>query len=97
MWSQPGAMAFSRFLFQTAEWKSQASLNILAIVQNVIINGGLIGGSFLCAWYIIDGNQIQHRKVTVGDFVLFCTYIVQLYGPLNFFGTYYRYVQLFVL
>jgi len=40
--------------------------------------------------YIQDGNYIQHRTVTVGDFVLFCTYLVQLYGPLNFFGTYYR-------
>ena len=75
---------------QTAEWKSSASLNVLAIVQSVIINGGFIGGSVLCAWYIIDGDTIHHRKVTVGDFVLFCTYIVQLYGPLNYFGTYYR-------
>ena len=40
--------------------------------------------------YIHDGDAIQHRKVTVGDFVLFCTYLVQLYGPLNWFGTYYR-------
>lgn len=29
----------------------------------------------------------------VGDFVLFGTYIVQLYTPLNFFGTYYRMIQ----
>lgn len=26
----------------------------------------------------------------VGDFVLFGTYIIQLYMPLNWFGTYYR-------
>lgn len=26
----------------------------------------------------------------VGDFVLFGTYIIQLYTPLNWFGTYYR-------
>ena len=31
--------------------------------------------------------------LTVGDFVLYCTYIVQLYSPLNFFGTYYRLIQ----
>ena len=31
--------------------------------------------------------------LTVGDFVLFATYVVQLYVPLNFFGTYYRLIQ----
>lgn len=29
----------------------------------------------------------------MGDFVLFATYIIQLYSPLNFFGTYYRLIQ----
>ena len=29
----------------------------------------------------------------MGDFVLFATYIIQLYAPLNFFGTYYRMIQ----
>ena len=29
----------------------------------------------------------------MGDFVLFGTYIIQLYAPLNFFGTYYRLIQ----
>uniref|UniRef100_A0A6Q2YEQ0 ATP-binding cassette sub-family B member 6 n=1 Tax=Esox lucius TaxID=8010 RepID=A0A6Q2YEQ0_ESOLU len=29
----------------------------------------------------------------VGDFVLFGTYIIQLYTPLNWFGTYYRMIQ----
>ena len=28
----------------------------------------------------------------VGDFVLFMSYVRQLYTPLNFFGTYYRWV-----
>lgn len=30
------------------------------------------------------------RHLQVGDFVLFGTYIIQLYTPLNWFGTYYR-------
>ena len=29
----------------------------------------------------------------VGDFVLFGTYILQLYTPLGYFGTYYRLIQ----
>ncbi|TSK92882.1 ATP-binding cassette sub-family B member 6, mitochondrial [Bagarius yarrelli] len=32
-------------------------------------------------------------KYQVGDYVLFGTYIVQLYMPLNWFGTYYRMIQ----
>ena len=28
-----------------------------------------------------------------GDFVLFITYVLQLYQPLNWFGTYYRFVS----
>ena len=31
--------------------------------------------------------------LTVGDYVLFASYIVQLYAPLNWFGTYYRMIQ----
>lgn len=46
----------------------------------------------------ITGFSIQMGLITkfiktkfqVGDFVLFGTYIVQLYTPLNWFGTYYR-------
>ena len=29
-------------------------------------------------------------SLTVGDTVLFLTIMQQLYGPLNYFGTYYR-------
>ena len=54
-------------------------------MQNVVISAGLLGGSLLCAYYVYD-----HHGLTVGDYVLFATYIVQLYAPLNWFGTYYR-------
>lgn len=35
----------------------------------------------------------SEKGLTVGDYVLFSTYIVQLYAPLNWFGTYYRTIQ----
>uniref|UniRef100_A0A452UXV9 ATP-binding cassette sub-family B member 6 n=1 Tax=Ursus maritimus TaxID=29073 RepID=A0A452UXV9_URSMA len=59
------------------EWKSTASLVLLNQTQNLVIGLGLLAGSLL--W--------------VGDFVLFGTYIIQLYMPLNWFGTYYRMIQ----
>jgi ATP-binding cassette subfamily B (MDR/TAP) protein 6 len=35
--------------------------------------------------------------MTVGDTVLFLTLMAQLYGPLNFFGTYYRVIQQYMI
>uniref|UniRef100_A0A3B4B3H3 Uncharacterized protein n=1 Tax=Periophthalmus magnuspinnatus TaxID=409849 RepID=A0A3B4B3H3_9GOBI len=69
------------------EWKSSASLALLNQTQNVIIGSGLLAGSLLCA------HLVSERQFQVGDFVLFGTYIIQLYTPLNWFGTYYRLIQ----
>ncbi|XP_029376334.1 ATP-binding cassette sub-family B member 6 [Echeneis naucrates] len=73
--------------YQVSEWKTQASLAFLNQTQNGIIGGGLLAGSLLCAYFVTEG------KFKVGDFVLFGTYIIQLYTPLNWFGTYYRMIQ----
>ena len=42
----------------------------------------------LAAWMVASD-----KGLTVGDYVLFSTYIMQLYTPLNWFGTYYRMIQ----
>ncbi|XP_067299608.1 ATP-binding cassette sub-family B member 6 [Pseudorasbora parva] len=73
--------------YQACEWKTNASLALLNQTQNLIIGLGLLAGSLLCAYYVtVD-------KFQVGDYVLFGTYIIQLYTPLNWFGTYYRMIQ----
>ncbi|GAU99217.1 hypothetical protein RvY_10249 [Ramazzottius varieornatus] len=74
--------------FQKMEWISSASLCILNLYQNIIINLGFLTASMLCAWMIV-----RDQVLNVGDFVLLGTYIIQLYGPLNWFGTYYRMIQ----
>lgn len=61
------------------------TLNILNTIQNVIICGGLLAGSLLCVHMVV-----ANEGLSVGDYVLFASYIVQLYMPLNWFGTYYR-------
>uniref|UniRef100_A0A1A8DZW1 ATP-binding cassette sub-family B member 6 n=2 Tax=Nothobranchius kadleci TaxID=1051664 RepID=A0A1A8DZW1_NOTKA len=73
--------------YQGSEWQAQASLALLNQTQNLIIGLGLLTGSLLCAYFVTE------RKLLVGDFVLFGTYIIQLYTPLNWFGTYYRMIQ----
>ncbi|XP_046747696.1 ATP-binding cassette sub-family B member 6 [Diprion similis] len=74
--------------FQTEEWKSMITLNILNTMQNVIICSGLLAGSLLCLHMVV-----AHEGLTIGDYVLFASYIIQLYVPLNWFGTYYRAIQ----
>ncbi|XP_071072216.1 ATP-binding cassette sub-family B member 6 isoform X1 [Dasypus novemcinctus] len=73
--------------YQGLEWKSNASLVLLNQTQNLVIGLGLLAGSLLCAYFVTE------QKLQVGDFVLFGTYIIQLYMPLNWFGTYYRMIQ----
>ncbi|MBN3314880.1 ABCB6 protein, partial [Atractosteus spatula] len=73
--------------YQESEWKVNASLALLNQTQNLIIGSGLLAGSLLCAYFVTE------NKFQVGDYVLFGTYIIQLYTPLNWFGTYYRMIQ----
>ncbi|CAL8084250.1 unnamed protein product [Calicophoron daubneyi] len=73
--------------YQHAEWWTTVSLNILNTVQNITVTLGLLAGTLLCARDVVIG------RLSVGDFVLFFTYILQLYSPLNLFGTYYRLLQ----
>ncbi|CAI9547650.1 unnamed protein product [Staurois parvus] len=73
--------------YQVSEWKVNATLAFLNQTQNLIIGLGLLAGSLLCAYFVTE------NKFKVGDYVLFGTYIIQLYTPLNWFGTYYRMIQ----
>ncbi|KAF9127017.1 Homocysteine S-methyltransferase 1 [Mortierella sp. 14UC] len=73
--------------YQKADRKSQYTLGILNTTLNVVIQGGLALGCLLCA------KRIAQKEMGVDDFVMYYTYIIQLYGPLNLFGTSYRSLQ----
>ena len=73
--------------YQEAEWNVSASLNLLNFSQSFVMNGGLLAGSVLAGYMVSEGSK------TVGDYVLFGTYILQLMGPLNWLGTLYRVIQ----
>ncbi|CAO0795626.1 unnamed protein product [Mucor circinelloides] len=73
--------------YQQADWKSSVSLNILNLAQNAIITGGLLSGCLLFAY------QVSKNQLSPGDFVAFNMYMMQLYTPLHWFGTYYRMIQ----
>lgn len=71
--------------YQKEEFSSMITLNILNTIQNVVVCCGLLAGSLLCGYIVV-----YHKGLTVGDYVLFASYIIQLYVPLNWFGTFYR-------
>lgn len=74
--------------YQKEEWSALFTLNVLNTSQNFILCAGLLAGSLLCVH-----DVVHHQVLTVGDFVLFFTYLMDLYMPLNWFGTYYRAIQ----
>ncbi|KAJ3109905.1 ATP-binding cassette sub- B member 6, mitochondrial [Phlyctochytrium bullatum] len=74
--------------YQAADFASSMSLSALNMSQTTIIQLGLLAGCLLCAKRIVVDGTMK-----LGDFVLYYTYITQLYGPLNWFGTYYRVIQ----
>ncbi|KAF9306353.1 Homocysteine S-methyltransferase 1 [Mortierella antarctica] len=73
--------------YQTADQKSQYTLAILNTTLNLVIQGGLALGCLLCA------KRVAQKEMEVGEFVMYYAYILQLYGPLNAFGSSYRSLQ----
>lgn len=73
--------------FQKAEYHVLFSLTLMNTCQNTVFMLGLLITCFLAAYQVAIGQ----RKV--GQFVTLLTYMAQLQGPLNFFGTFYRSIQ----
>lgn len=73
--------------FQKQEYVSVATLNFLNLVQTLVINAGFLAGSLYCGYLVAENEK------SVGDYVLFGTYIMQLMVPLNWLGTLYRMIQ----
>ena len=70
--------------YERAAVKSQVTLNFLNIGQAAIIACGLTAVMWMAADGVVAG------RMTIGDFVLVNTYLIQLYLPLNFLGFVYR-------
>ena len=70
--------------YEVAAVHSRTSLSLLNLGQAVIIAVGLTTVMYMAARGIVAGHM------TVGDFVLVNTYLMQLSQPLNFFGFVYR-------
>lgn len=73
--------------YEDAAVASKTSLALLNVGQATIISVGVSLVMYLAARGIVAG------ELTVGDFVLVNTYLIQLYQPLNFFGFTYRAIK----
>ena len=73
--------------YERAAVLSQSSLSLLNVGQAVIISIGVTVIMWMAARGIVAGTM------TIGDFVLVNTYLLQLYQPLGVFGWVYREIK----
>jgi len=73
--------------FQKAEAKVTWGINNMNMCQSLVFMCGILIAMMTCAYEVSKGTK------SVGHFVSLVTYLGQLQGPLNFFGTFYRVVQ----
>ncbi|MBT4089350.1 MAG: ABC transporter ATP-binding protein/permease [Deltaproteobacteria bacterium] len=67
--------------------RSQTSLSILNVGQGFIIGVGLV------VVMALAGSGVVQGQLTIGDFVLVNTFLIQLFLPLNFLGFVYREIR----
>jgi ABC-type transport system involved in Fe-S cluster assembly fused permease/ATPase subunit len=73
--------------YERAAVKAQTTLSVLNVGQGTIMSAGLVAVMLLAA----DG--VAAGRMTVGDFVMVNSYLVQLYAPLNVLGMVYRNIK----
>ncbi|XP_055303867.1 ATP-binding cassette sub-family B member 6-like [Sitodiplosis mosellana] len=62
--------------------------NALDSIQNLIIYSSLLIGSLLCGYLVAQAGTL-----TPGQYVLFASYIIQLYEPLNWLSSIYTHIR----
>jgi ATP-binding cassette subfamily B protein len=72
---------------EQAAVKSGTSLALLNIGQSIIITIGVT------AAMIMAGYGVADKSMTIGDFVLVNSYLIQIFMPLNFLGFVYREIK----
>lgn len=70
--------------YERASVHSKVTLSLLNLGQAAIISIGL------AIVMVMAGKGVADQTMTIGDFVLVNTYLIQLYIPLNFLGFVYR-------
>ncbi len=77
----------SMAVYETAAIKMWTSLGMLNFGQGLIFWTGMI------IINIMSANGVMNGSMSVGDFVLVNTFMMQIYRPLNFIGSVYREIR----
>ena len=77
----------TREVYENAAVTNTFGLAFLNIGQGIIVSLSLIGTLLFAA------NRLMANEITIGDFVLIHTYLLQLYQPLNILGFAYREIK----
>lgn len=86
------AFEFARYrkaigTFQVAEKKVTTGMNLMNMAQTLVFTTGMFVVLSIAAYECVIGLR------DISEFVMAMTYLSQLQGPLNFFGSFYRTVQ----
>ncbi|RMZ94017.1 ATP-binding cassette sub-family B member mitochondrial [Brachionus plicatilis] len=73
---------------QIAETTTLKSLWFLNLLQNMVMNVSLLVGSIYCSWLITT-----EEALSIGDFVLFASFLLRLYSDLSSLGSYYKSIK----
>lgn len=73
--------------FQNAEARVTAGMNMMNMWQTVVFISGMLIVMTIAAYEVVIGRR------DIAEFIMVMTYLNQLQGPLNFFGSFYRTVQ----
>lgn len=73
--------------YQEAEAKVTYGIQHMNMAQAAVFMIGIFSILIICAY------EVAHGTRSVGDFVSLMSYLNQLQGPLNFFGSFYRTIQ----
>ena len=73
--------------YEASAVKSKVSLSMLNVGQGAVISIGMT------ALMIMAGFGVKNGTMTLGDFVLVNSYLIQLFLPLNFLGFVYREIK----
>lgn len=74
-------------VFQTAEADVQSGMAMMNVAQALVFNIGRLLAALVCGWQVAMGTRRP------GEWFTIVSYLTQLQGPLNFFGSFYRTVQ----
>ncbi len=74
----------SMIKYEAAAVKTWTSLTLLNSGQTIIFTTGMVIS------LVMSANAVQAGSITLGDFVLINSLLIQLYIPLNFLGSVYR-------